>query len=65
VVLGFTFFHPVQAEYIAILGVIVTQDKMSINVGGFEPSRVALRGGVGENEMGGPGIRPVRSAHGF
>lgn len=41
-VLGFTLFHAVQAEYITVLSVIVTQDRVGINVGGFEPSHVAL-----------------------
>lgn len=42
VVLGFTFFRVVQAEYIAVLSVVVTQDRMRVNVGGFEPSHIAL-----------------------
>lgn len=41
-VLGFTLFHAVQAEYIAILSVVVTQDRVRIDVSGFEPSHVAL-----------------------
>jgi hypothetical protein len=40
VVSGFTLFYAVQAEYIAVLGVIVTQDRARINVGGFDPSHV-------------------------
>jgi hypothetical protein len=42
VVLGFTLFHAVQAEYIAVLSVVVTQNKVRINVGSFDPFHVAL-----------------------
>jgi hypothetical protein len=42
VVLGFTLVHAIQSEYIAVLSVVVTQDRVRVNVGGFEPSHVAL-----------------------
>jgi len=42
VVLGFTLVHAIQAKYIAVLSVVMTQDRVRLNVGGFEPSHVAL-----------------------